>query len=60
MYIVSLIEAEFYQLKELRSSIEYLLEPLGGIKKIVRQGDRALLKPNLPTGSRLTVMKVMS
>ena len=54
MYTVSLIEAESYELEKLRLSIEYLLEPLGGMKKIVRQGDRVLLKPNLLTGSRPT------
>jgi uncharacterized protein (DUF362 family) len=54
MYTVSLIRATSYQVQELKSSIEYLLEPLGGIKKIVKPGDRVLLKPNLLTGSRPT------
>ena len=54
MYTVSLIRAESYELKELRSRIEYLLEPLGGITQIVQPGDRVLLKPNLLTGSRPT------
>lgn len=54
MYTVSLIRAESYELKELRSRIEYLLEPLGGMGSIVKPGDRVLLKPNLLTGSRPT------
>ncbi len=54
MYTVSLIKAESYELKELRSRLEYLLEPLGGMGAIVKQGDRVLLKPNLLTGSRPT------
>ena len=54
MYTVSLIKAESYELEELSSSIKYLLEPLGGMKRIVRQGYRVLLKPNLLTGSRPT------
>ncbi len=54
MYPVSLIRAESYDLKELRLKIEYLLDPLGGIKAFVSKGDRVLLKPNLLTGSRPT------
>jgi uncharacterized protein (DUF362 family) len=54
MTIVSLIRAESYDLSNLRSSIETLLEPLGGIKAFVKAGDRVLLKPNLLTGSRPT------
>ena len=54
MYPVSLIPAESYDLKELRLKIEYLLEPLGGMKAFVSTGDRVLLKPNLLTGSRPT------
>jgi len=54
MYTVSLIRAESYELEELRSRIEYLLEPLGGMESIVKPGDRVLLKPNLLTGSRPT------
>ena len=51
---VSLIRADSYDLTQLKSSIEYLLEPLGGIAAFVKQGDRVLLKPNLLTGSRPT------
>ena len=54
MNTVSLIRAQSYELQELRASIEYLLEPLGGIGAIVQKGDRVLLKPNLLTGSRPT------
>lgn len=54
MYKVSLIRAQSYELTELRSHLEYLLQPLGGIEAVVSQGDRVLLKPNLLTGSRPT------
>ena len=54
MHTVSLIRAQSYDLKELRASIEKLLEPLGGMEAIVKEGDRVLLKPNLLTGSRPT------
>jgi uncharacterized protein (DUF362 family) len=51
---VSLIRANSYDISALKSSLLYLLEPLGGIEAFVRQGDRVLLKPNLLTGSRPT------
>jgi uncharacterized protein (DUF362 family) len=51
---VSLIRAETYQLKKLRSDLEKLLAPLGGITTFVKPGDRVLLKPNLLLGSRPT------
>ncbi|MFB2918914.1 MULTISPECIES: DUF362 domain-containing protein [Aerosakkonema] len=51
---VSLIQASSYELRSLRSSLETLLEPLGGITSFVKPGDRVLLKPNLLTGSRPT------
>lgn len=51
---VSLIRADSYDLAKLKSSIEYLLQPLGGIAAFVKKGDRVLLKPNLLTGSRPT------
>jgi len=54
MSSVSLIQAKSYDLKTLSKSIETLLEPLGGIKAFVKEGDRVLLKPNLLTGSRPT------
>ena len=54
MYTVSLIRAQSYELQKLRASLEYLLEPLGGIEAVVSKGDRVLLKPNLLTGSRPT------
>lgn len=49
---VSLIRARSYKLSSLRSSLETLLEPLGGISAYVRPGDRVLLKPNFLTASR--------
>jgi uncharacterized protein (DUF362 family) len=51
---VSLIRANSYDLTALKSSLQYLLEPLGGIQAFVHSGDRVLLKPNLLTGSRPT------
>ena len=51
---VSLIQADSYELTELRQSLEQLLEPLGGISNFVKKGDRVLLKPNLLTASRPT------
>ncbi len=54
MYTVSLIPAQSYELESLRSSIEHLLKPWGGIKAFVKEGDRVSLKPNLLTGSRPT------
>lgn len=52
MPTVSLIRARSYELSALRSSLETLLEPLGGMPAFVKTGDRVLLKPNLLTGSR--------
>lgn len=52
MPTVSLIRAHSYEQKLLRTSIEQLLEPLGGIGAFVKQGDRVLLKPNLLTAGR--------
>lgn len=49
---VSLIRAQSYDLKQLRQSLEQVLEPLGGMGAIVKPGDRVLLKPNLLTGAR--------
>ena len=51
---VSLIKADSYEVNALKTSIEKLLEPLGGITAFVKEGDRVLLKPNLLTGSRPT------
>ena len=51
---VSLIRADSYDIEKLKTSIEYLLEPLGGMSAFVNKGDRVLLKPNLLTGSRPT------
>ncbi|MGK7875028.1 MAG: DUF362 domain-containing protein [Xenococcaceae cyanobacterium] len=52
MSTVSLIRARSYDLLFLRSSLEHLLEPLGGIESFVKNGDRVLLKPNLLTAAR--------
>lgn len=50
---VSLISAHSYDdLTELKRALENLLEPLGGMRAVVKPGDRVLLKPNLLTGSR--------
>ena len=54
MYQVSLIRACSYDLSELRTRLEYLLQPWGGMGGIVSKGDRVLLKPNLLTGKRPT------
>ncbi|VEP13279.1 conserved hypothetical protein [Hyella patelloides LEGE 07179] len=49
---VSLIRATSYDLSGLKSALQHLLKPLGGIEAFVKEGDRVLLKPNLLTGSR--------
>ena len=49
---VSLLRATSYNLVELRTALETLLEPFGGMGSIVKRGDRVLLKPNLLTGAR--------
>ena len=51
---VSLLQATSYDRLVLRSSIEALLAPLGGMSAFVKPGDRVLLKPNLLTGARPT------
>jgi uncharacterized protein (DUF362 family) len=51
---VSLLQATSYELSVLRSSIESLLAPFGGMSAFVKPGDRVLLKPNLLTGARPT------
>ena len=51
---VSLINADSYQIDKLRSFLESLLAPLGGIQAFVKPGDRVLLKPNFLTASRPT------
>jgi uncharacterized protein (DUF362 family) len=52
MSAVSLLRVDSYDLITLRSSLETLLEPLGGIQSFVKKGDRVLLKPNLLTANR--------
>lgn len=52
MSTVSLIRADSYSHQNLRSSLEKLLQPLGGMEAFVKRGDRVLLKPNLLTAAR--------
>ena len=52
MPTVSLIRADSYERQALRSYVETLLEPLGGMGAFVKKGDRVLLKPNLLTAGR--------
>lgn len=52
MPTVSLIRADSYEIAALRSSLESLLTPWGGMGHFIKPGDRVLLKPNLLTGSR--------
>jgi uncharacterized protein (DUF362 family) len=52
MSAVSLLRVDSYDLITLRSSLETLLEPLGGMQSFVKKGDRVLLKPNLLTANR--------
>jgi uncharacterized protein (DUF362 family) len=51
---VSLLQAQSYELPDLKDKIEALLVPLGGISAFVKPQDRVLLKPNLLTGARPT------
>jgi uncharacterized protein (DUF362 family) len=53
MPTVSLIRADSYERQRLRTYVETLLEPLGGMRAFVKEGDRVLLKPNLLTSGRL-------
>ena len=52
MSTVSLIRADSYSRQKLRSSLETLLQPLGGMGAFVKGGSRVLLKPNLLTAAR--------
>ncbi len=49
---VSLLRSQTYELESLRTSLDALLAPLGGMSAFIKAGDRVLLKPNLLTGSR--------
>ncbi|WP_299486591.1 DUF362 domain-containing protein [Acaryochloris sp. IP29b_bin.137] len=49
---VCLLPAHSYETTRLRTSLDALLAPLGGIAAFVKPGDRVLLKPNLLTGGR--------
>ena len=52
--LVSLIDADTYEIEALSQRLEDLLAPIGGMVNFVKAGDRVLLKPNLLTGSRPT------
>lgn len=52
--LVSLVRATEYDCSILRPQVDELLAPLGGMRAIVKPGDRVLLKPNLLTGARPT------
>ncbi|HBL14833.1 MAG TPA: thylakoid-associated protein [Cyanobacteria bacterium UBA11162] len=52
MSTVSLIRANSYDRQRLKTSLETLLAPLGGMEAFVKSGDRVLLKPNLLTAAR--------
>ncbi|MGD1852282.1 MAG: DUF362 domain-containing protein [Cyanophyceae cyanobacterium] len=54
MSTVSLLRAHDYELNTLRTKLEELLAPLGGMGTFVKPGDRDLLKPDLLTGARPT------
>ena len=45
--LVSIGYCSTYEYRELRSAVEVLLEPLGGIAAFVEPGERILLKPNM-------------
>ncbi|MBI4780214.1 MAG: DUF362 domain-containing protein [Oscillatoriophycideae cyanobacterium NC_groundwater_1537_Pr4_S-0.65um_50_18] len=51
---VSLLRVESYDRPLLKTALEELLAPLGGMTAFVKPGDRVLLKPNLLTGARPT------
>lgn len=44
---VGMVRCGLYDLQKVRESLELLLEPLGGIARFVKPGQRVLLKPNL-------------
>ena len=54
MPVVSLLDAQTYDVEPLQQQLEALLAPMGGMASFVKPGDRVLLKPNLLTGSRPT------
>lgn len=47
MTVVSLVHCESYDPALVEAALRKVLEPLGGIRKFVRPGERILLKPNL-------------
>ena len=44
---VAMVRCGVYELQKVRESLQLLLEPLGGIGRFVKPGQRVLLKPNL-------------
>ena len=46
-YTVSLTPCQSYDLEEVRTALQTVLEPLGGLAAFVRPGDRVLIKLNL-------------
>ena len=52
--IVSLLNADSYEVESLQQRLTALLAPMGGMTRFVQPGDRVLLKPNLLTRSRPT------
>ena len=44
---VSLVRCSSYELEQVESALERLLQPLGGMEAFVQPGQRILLKPNL-------------
>lgn len=46
MNAVSLLRATTYDIFQLRTALIQLLEPLGGLERIVKSGDRFPLTPN--------------
>lgn len=47
MEAVALMPCGGYELQEVRAAVKAVLEPLGGIERFVRPGQRVLLKPNM-------------
>ena len=47
MYEVSITKCDSYELEKVRTSVTKSLEPIGGLKNFVNEGDRVLVKLNL-------------
>jgi uncharacterized protein (DUF362 family) len=46
-YEVSITKCDSYELEKVRASVTKSLEPIGGLKNFVNEGDRVLVKLNL-------------